>query len=323
MQKFTRAAVSVMSGVALTATVTLAAEMPANAAGCNTTFGKYHTVKAGSSGAQAKGAQCLLDSAGYAVKTDGSFSYRDATQLKKFQGRHSISRSGKVDARSWTALLARGTTPNLHVGSRGAAVKRLQKALTASGRPVPATGYYGSITKAAVKSLQRARGLRVTGTVTKSVWRSLQSGSGITKAPAKAKAAAKPASKKVVRTSASSSSSSSRGARALAYAKSQLGERYRFGAAGPSSWDCSGLTMKAWKSAGVSLPHSAKQQSSRGKRVAKSQLRPGDLVFFYSGIRHVAIYAGGGKVIHAPRPGKTVSYSKVSYMPFKGARRMA
>ena len=114
---------------------------------------------------------------------------------------------------------------------------------------------------------------------------------------------------------------SSKGAKALAYAKAQLGEPYARSAAGPSSWDCSGLTMMAWGSVGVSLPHSARQQFSRGRSVAKSDLQLGDLVFFYSDISHVALYAGNGQVIHAPRPGKSVEYIKMSYMPYAGARR--
>jgi len=112
-----------------------------------------------------------------------------------------------------------------------------------------------------------------------------------------------------------------RGDKALAYAKKQLGDKYKYGAAGPNRWDCSGLTMKAWGSAGKKLPHSAKGQSKKGKKIKKSQLRKGDLVFFYSGTSHVGIYAGGGKVIHAPRPGSKVSYIKMKYMPFKSARR--
>jgi len=112
-----------------------------------------------------------------------------------------------------------------------------------------------------------------------------------------------------------------RGDKALAYAKKQLGDKYRYGAAGPNRWDCSGLTMKAWGSAGKKLPHSAKGQSKKGKKIKKSQLRKGDLVFFYSGTSHVGIYAGGGKVIHAPKPGSKVSYIKMKYMPFKSARR--
>lgn len=315
MHKITRAAVAVMSGVAMTATATVAAELPASAAGCKTTFSRYSTVKVGSSGTQTKGAQCLIKSAGYRVRVDGSFSSADATQLKKFQSRQSISRTGRVDARSWTALLSRGTTPTLRPGNRGAAVRRLQKALTASGRPVPATGYFGPITKNAVKSLQRARGLRVTGTASRAVWRTLQSGRAVT-------SASRPAAKRPA-ARATSTSGSSRGARAVAFARRQLGDRYRWGATGPNSWDCSGLTQGAWRSVGVSLPHNARQQLARGKRISRSQLRPGDLVYFYSGIRHVGIYVGGGRIIHASRPGKPVGYSKISYMPYKGATRPA
>jgi peptidoglycan DL-endopeptidase CwlO len=114
---------------------------------------------------------------------------------------------------------------------------------------------------------------------------------------------------------------SSKGAKALAYAKAQLGEPYVRNAAGPSSWDCSGLTMMAWGSVGISLPHSSRQQFGRGRPVAKSDLQSGDLVFFYSDISHVGLYAGNGQVIHAPRPGKSVEYIKMSYMPYAGARR--
>jgi cell wall-associated NlpC family hydrolase len=112
-----------------------------------------------------------------------------------------------------------------------------------------------------------------------------------------------------------------KGAKALAFAKAQLGEPYARSGAGPSSWDCSGLTMMAWGSVGVSLPHSSGQQFSRGQPVAKSDLQLGDLVFFYSDIHHVGLYAGNGQVIHAPRPGKSVEYIKMSYMPYAGARR--
>jgi cell wall-associated NlpC family hydrolase len=114
---------------------------------------------------------------------------------------------------------------------------------------------------------------------------------------------------------------SGRGAKALAFARAQLGEPYVRNAAGPGSWDCSGLTMAAWGSVGVSLPHSAGQQYNRGRYVAKSDLQLGDLVFFYSDISHVGLYAGNGRVIHAPRPGKSVEYIKMSYMPYAGARR--
>jgi peptidoglycan DL-endopeptidase CwlO len=116
-------------------------------------------------------------------------------------------------------------------------------------------------------------------------------------------------------------SGSGKGAKALAYAKAQLGEPYVRNGAGPSGWDCSGLTMRAWGSVGVGLPHSAGQQYNRGRPVAKSDLQLGDLVFFYNDISHVGLYAGSGRVIHAPRPGKSVEYIKMSYMPYAGARR--
>jgi peptidoglycan DL-endopeptidase CwlO len=117
------------------------------------------------------------------------------------------------------------------------------------------------------------------------------------------------------------SGGSGKGARALAFAKAQLGEPYVRNGDGPSSWDCSGLTMRAWGSVGVSLPHSSGAQYSKGRSVAKADLQPGDLVFFYSGITHVGIYAGRGQIIHAPHPGKNVEYIKMSYMPYQGARR--
>ena len=146
------------------------------------------------------------------------------------------------------------------------------------------------------------------------------SGRAATKASPKANAESRTA-RKAPPSTRSSSTGSSKGAKALAYAKAQLGEPYARSGAGPSSWDCSGLSMKAWGSVGVSLPHSSRQQFSRGRSVAKSDLRSGDLVFFYSDISHVGLYAGNGQVIHAPRPGKSVEYIKMSYMPYAGARR--
>ena len=81
---------------------------------------------------------------------------------------------------------------------------------------------------------------------------------------------------------------SGRGAKALAFARSQLGKPYRFGASGPSAYDCSGLTGAAWRAAGVSLSRTSQSQFRDGRAVSKSELQPGDLVFFYSGLSHVA-----------------------------------
>jgi cell wall-associated NlpC family hydrolase len=99
---------------------------------------------------------------------------------------------------------------------------------------------------------------------------------------------------------------SERAAKAIRYACNQIGDPYVWAQDGPGSFDCSGLTMAAWKQAGVSLPHSSRQQASYGTRVSKSNLRPGDLVFFYSPISHVGLYIGKGLMVHAPSSGRNV-----------------
>lgn len=86
---------------------------------------------------------------------------------------------------------------------------------------------------------------------------------------------------------------------AVRYAFSKLGDKYVYATAGPNTFDCSGLTMAAWKAAGKSLPHNAASQYHTVAHISKSALAPGDLVF-YNGLGHVAIYVGGGMVIHAP-----------------------
>jgi peptidoglycan DL-endopeptidase CwlO len=114
---------------------------------------------------------------------------------------------------------------------------------------------------------------------------------------------------------------SGRAAAAVDFAYAQLGDRYVYGGTGPDAWDCSGLTMMAWRAAGVSLPHSSRGQYSAGTHVSRSQLQPGDLVFFYSPISHVGIYIGGGRIIHAPNPSRRVEIAPISYMPYAGATR--
>ena len=95
-------------------------------------------------------------------------------------------------------------------------------------------------------------------------------------------------------------------AAAVRYAYAQIGKPYSFGGAGPGSFDCSGLTMMAWRQGGIALPHSAAAQSGIGRRVSQSELLPGDLIFRYSPISHVAIYVGGGFQIAATHTGSTV-----------------
>lgn len=95
-------------------------------------------------------------------------------------------------------------------------------------------------------------------------------------------------------------------AKAVAFAKAQIGEPYQYGAAGPDSWDCSGLTMMAWAAAGKSLPHSSREQYNVTRRISRSQLAPGDLVFYYSPISHVSIYVGNGMRVAATHTGSYV-----------------
>ena len=93
---------------------------------------------------------------------------------------------------------------------------------------------------------------------------------------------------------------------ALKFALAQIGDRYVFGASGMTLWDCSGLTMRAFQRAGVSLPHSSRAQSRMGKGVSYSQRKPGDLLFYGRPVSHVGIYLGGGNMVHAPRSGSRV-----------------
>ncbi|MBT2376549.1 C40 family peptidase [Streptomyces sp. ISL-111] len=121
----------------------------------------------------------------------------------------------------------------------------------------------------------------------------------------------------------SAAAPNSRAARAVSFAHGAIGKPYVWGATGPNAFDCSGLTQAAWKAAGVSLPRTTYTQINAGQRVSRSELAPGDLVFFYSGISHVGLYIGGGQMIHAPRPGAPVRIAPVDHMPFAGATRVA
>ena len=100
-----------------------------------------------------------------------------------------------------------------------------------------------------------------------------------------------------------------------------LGRPYVWAASGPRSFDCSGFTMFVYAQVGVHLPHSSRMQINSGARVSRSNLQPGDLLFFYSPIHHVAMYIGGGKMIHAPHTGDVVSIDPVNWGSFVGACR--
>ncbi len=119
----------------------------------------------------------------------------------------------------------------------------------------------------------------------------------------------------------SAAPASGRAAAAVQYALAQVGDAYVFGAAGPSAFDCSGLTMQAWAAAGASLPHSSSAQMGSGTPVSTSALQPGDLVFYYSPVSHVGVYIGNGMIVHAANPSAGVRVDPVGLMPISGAVR--
>ncbi|MGY1623727.1 C40 family peptidase [Geodermatophilus sp. SYSU D00965] len=108
----------------------------------------------------------------------------------------------------------------------------------------------------------------------------------------------------------------------LEKALAQVGDPYVWGGTGPDGFDCSGLTSYAYAAAGVSLPHSSRTQSGMGVAVSRSQLQPGDLVFFGSPVYHVGIYVGGGKMVHARTFGQPVAVTSVDMGGYSGARRI-
>ncbi|WP_405543796.1 NlpC/P60 family protein [Streptomyces phaeochromogenes] len=124
-------------------------------------------------------------------------------------------------------------------------------------------------------------------------------------------------------TGTSGSASTVKADKALAFARAQIGKPYVWGASGPGSYDCSGLTQAAWKAAGVTLPRTTWDQVKAGTTVSVNSAQPGDLVFFYDDISHVGIYIGDGMMIHAPKPGAYVREESIYYMPIHSVVRPA
>jgi cell wall-associated NlpC family hydrolase len=114
---------------------------------------------------------------------------------------------------------------------------------------------------------------------------------------------------------------SGRGAAAVRFAMAQIGDAYVYGGTGPNGWDCSGLTSGAWRAAGVSIPRTSQAQLAGLPRVSVSNVRPGDIIVYYSGASHVGIYIGNGKIVHASRPGVPVGVAPMHSMPVIGAVR--
>ncbi|MFG3583503.1 NlpC/P60 family protein [Streptomyces sp. NPDC047990] len=114
-------------------------------------------------------------------------------------------------------------------------------------------------------------------------------------------------------TPATDSSYAAKAGKAVAFARAQIGKPYVWGATGPGSYDCSGLTQAVWKAAGVTLPRTTYDQVNAGTTVPLSAIEPGDLVFFYGDISHVGLYVGNGMMIHAPKPGAYVREESIFY----------
>ncbi|MEU4144820.1 NlpC/P60 family protein [Streptomyces parvulus] len=109
--------------------------------------------------------------------------------------------------------------------------------------------------------------------------------------------------------------------KAVGFAMAQIGKPYVWGAVGPSSYDCSGLTSAAWAAAGHPIPRTSQAQWQGLTRVSLSSARPGDLIIYYNDATHVGMYIGGGRMVHAPRPGRTITTAPAASMPILGVVR--
>ncbi|WP_405615695.1 C40 family peptidase [Streptomyces sp. NBC_00076] len=114
---------------------------------------------------------------------------------------------------------------------------------------------------------------------------------------------------------------SAQGRKAVEFATAQMGKPYEWGAEGPNTYDCSGLTSQAWASAGSTIPRTSQQQWQQLKHVAVEDMRPGDLIIYFGDASHVAMYVGDGAIVHAPRPGRTVTVAGAGTMPILGVVR--
>ncbi|MER0481835.1 NlpC/P60 family protein [Streptomyces sp. Edi2] len=118
-----------------------------------------------------------------------------------------------------------------------------------------------------------------------------------------------------------SNKASAPGKKAISYATAQIGKDYVWGAEGPDTFDCSGLTLRAWQAGGRTIPRTSQEQWRRLPRVALKDMRPGDLIIYFSDASHVGMYLGDGAIVHAPRPGRQVTITGAGSMPILGVVR--
>ncbi|MBV9871483.1 MAG: peptidoglycan-binding protein [Frankiaceae bacterium] len=304
-------------------------------------------LAAGKSAAEATGCAALRQGAtGSAVKTiqkavgatpDGDFGPATEKSVKKWQKSHGVAVTGVVDDATWMALPAdvapkacgqkvsgSGTAAVCAVlskGSSGLAVAVLQTALE-----VAVDGQFGTATAKAVKQLQRDAGLTVSGTTSTATWKALKRlgtpacSTTKTTGPhesknAKAQAKVRARVQELVRTLEQKPGKTKNrvALQAMAFANKQLGKPYIYGGTGPKGYDCSGLQLKAYQHAGLTIPRTAAAQYAGGGTFESlDAARQGDLLFFASDVTkpstvyHVSMYVGGGNMIEAPHTGADV-----------------
>lgn len=294
-------AAAVVMGLAATGTIATATTAPA-ANPTVTPVVKRPVLQLGSTGDQVKQVQARLG-----VSQTGYFGVLTAAAVTNFQRSNGIAANGVVAAATWSKLFgssAKATSskrPTLRLGSTGPAVTDLQRRL-----PMPTvTGYFGSMTDAYVRALQKKAKLKANGIVGKKTWKKVGKIRVTVAAAPKPASAAKPAASGNLRS------------RIMSIAASYQGIPYVANGYTPAQgFNCSSYTQWVYQQAGIDLGGAyTVTQYSRAQKITKAQAKPGDLVFFYNYpnnfIGHVGIYAGNGKMWHAPRTGRVVSLDNV------------
>ena len=245
------------------------------------------------------------------VTADGVFGPHTLAAVKRFQREHGLLVDGQVGPRTRAAMAAENSgTPGeivIRMDDRGPTVVALQRALG-----IPADGVFGPQTLRAVRSFQARHGLLVDGRVgphTRAALHIAASADFQLGPPVVSHSRHHHHGR--TRHLHHAPSSGSLGERAVAVARRELGVPYVWGGESPSGFDCSGLVQYVYARLGVELPRVAADQFGAGRHVSRSELEPGDLVFF-DHLGHVGIYIGGGMFIHAPHTGTVVQISSLA-----------